>query len=195
MNITEDQYKKALATISEYREQLTPSVVSADFYEVIRESLLSDAAYYGQMAIKGNEKENLALMDKYYQTLLWFEENVKEGVLPLPDNIIEQLALDYLKKVGSVDKKEVIHHDFHQGVNAYRDEQKRRKLSGIVESDDDIFSATDLLKWLNDEINTLQNTGQLMWNNPEEQADTLKIAECLDKTIKYINLSLIIKSK
>ena len=49
--------------------------------------------------------------------------------------------------------------------------------------------ATDLLKWLNDERNILQNTGQMMWNKPKEQQDTLKIAECLDKTIKYIELS------
>ncbi len=48
--------------------------------------------------------------------------------------------------------------------------------------------AIDLLKWLNDERNILQNTGQLMWHKPKEQEDTLKIAECLDKTIKYIEL-------
>lgn len=51
--------------------------------------------------------------------------------------------------------------------------------------------ATDLLKWLIDERNLLQNTGQLMWHKPQEQQDTFKVAECLDKTIKYIELSKI----
>jgi hypothetical protein len=49
--------------------------------------------------------------------------------------------------------------------------------------------ATDLLKWLNDERNILQNTGQMMWHRPNEQKDTLYMAECLDKTIKYIEKS------
>ena len=60
---------------------------------------------------------------------------------------------------------------------------------GTANIADDRVLATDLLKWLIEERNILQNTGQMMWNKPKEQQDTLKIAECLDKTIKYIELS------
>ena len=56
-----------------------------------------------------------------------------------------------------------------------------------------IKTANDLLTWLTEERNILQNTGQMMWHNQVEQENTLKVAECLDKTIKYIELSKIIK--
>lgn len=49
------------------------------------------------------------------------------GSLPLTDDIIAQIALDYLKEVGSVDRKDLIYHDFTKGAMAYRDEQKRRQ--------------------------------------------------------------------
>jgi len=49
------------------------------------------------------------------------------GSLPLTDDIIAQLALDHLKAVGSVDRKDLIYHDFTTGAMAYRDEQKRRQ--------------------------------------------------------------------
>lgn len=54
-----------------------------------------------------------------------------------------------------------------------------------------ILLASDLINWLKEERNLLQNTGQLMWHKPEEQENTLHVAHCLDKTIQYIELSKI----
>jgi hypothetical protein len=48
---------------------------------------------------------------------------------------------------------------------------------------------TDLLKWIEQERNILQNTGSLMWHKPEDQQRTLYVAECLTVTLKYIQES------
>jgi hypothetical protein len=48
---------------------------------------------------------------------------------------------------------------------------------------------SDLLQWLKDERNILQNTGSLMWHKPEDQEKTLAVAKALDMTIQYIQLS------
>lgn len=52
-----------------------------------------------------------------------------------------------------------------------------------------VDSAQDLLEWLKIERNILLNSGQMMWHKPNEQGDTLKMAEHLDKTIKYIEIA------
>lgn len=52
-----------------------------------------------------------------------------------------------------------------------------------------VDSAHDLLEWLKTERNILLNTGQMMWHKPNERCDTLKMAEHLDKTIKYIEIA------
>jgi hypothetical protein len=50
----------------------------------------------------------------------------------------------------------------------------------------DWISAEQLEQWMAEERNVLQNTGSLMWNEPEEQKRTLYVAECLSVTLKYI---------
>ncbi len=52
---------------------------------------------------------------------------VKRAIPPVTDDIIAQAALDYLKEVGSVDKKNVIYHDFTKGANWYKEEIARRQ--------------------------------------------------------------------
>ena len=79
--ITKEQYLEALTTITEYGKQLNLLVVSGSFEDVITESLLSDAAFYSQMAIKApnedEERKQLELADKYYKTIEWFEKNYR----------------------------------------------------------------------------------------------------------------------
>lgn len=59
-------------------------------------------------------------------------------------------------------------------------------------TEEDEMTAKDLLQWLKEERNILQNTGQMMWHKPNDQKDTLTVAQHLDKTIQYIELSKVI---
>jgi hypothetical protein len=54
-------------------------ILKASFIEVVKESLLSNSAFYAQMALKYDndeekEQQQLDLSNKYYDTLNWFEE-------------------------------------------------------------------------------------------------------------------------
>lgn len=49
----------------------------------------------------------------------------KHMAFPLRDDEIAQGALDYLKEVGSVDKKDIIFHDFQKGAMWYRAQMER----------------------------------------------------------------------
>jgi len=79
--ITKEQYSEALATINEYHKQLNLLVVIGSFEDVIKESLLNDAAFYTQMSIKSTsedeERKQLELADKYYKAMEWFEKNYR----------------------------------------------------------------------------------------------------------------------
>ena len=55
-----------------------------------------------------------------------------EGIIPPPppitDEIIAEMGLAYLKQVGSVDRKDIIFHDFCEGAKAYRERLKTMDL-------------------------------------------------------------------
>jgi hypothetical protein len=56
-------------------------------------------------------------------------------------------------------------------------------------NDSEEKGSIELLVWLEQERNVLQNTGSLMWTNPEGQRKALQMADHLDKALQYINLS------
>jgi len=74
-----------------------------------------------------SDEELAAFYEVITETEAALRETDVSGSLSLTDDIIAQLALDHLKEIGSVDRKDLIYHDFTAGAMAYRNEQKRRQ--------------------------------------------------------------------
>jgi hypothetical protein len=57
------------------------------------------------------------------------------------------------------------------------------------------MDGNELFQWLKNERNILQNSGSLMWSDPEMQRKSLTMADHLDKVIQYIELRNILTNE
>lgn len=81
--ITEEEFKEALAIMTTYLEQMDVSKEETNHFDVIKESVMGDAAFYAEMGIKNESydeiMEKLRLSEKYIKSFQWFETQFKKG--------------------------------------------------------------------------------------------------------------------